>query len=227
MARRCSWRLADRNVTMPASMPRSPSSEHRRCVQRKQCCAVLERESTTTGTPSSTLRSTLRERSRKLEKFDTHATKAADLLMRTTPAFSSSRRASARRRSTAEASTVSTISVTPSCLPKSTAWLATSTAAHDEPGASRSASRARTGPRMSAAGGVYVRTWSITASTCAGDASTRAPLVRPKASTVATCLPPPSTSPRRTVTIGSAVHAEVGSPRRSISVTASARRRSA
>mmetsp|Transcript_13222 Transcript_13222/g.44824 ORF Transcript_13222/g.44824 Transcript_13222/m.44824 type:complete len:207 (-) Transcript_13222:145-765(-) len=191
-------------------MPRSWRSFPRRRHQRNTCWVVLDRESTTTGTPSSRLRMDLRKRSRKLEKLDTHATKAGARHTSTSPAASASASASPRARSTWLASTASTISVTPSCLPKSIAWLATRPAACGPSASSKSASAARTATRRSRARAAKVCTCSMTRSTSLAVASMIAPFSRPKASTVAFRVPPVSASPRSNVTAGSLIH-EAGS----------------
>mmetsp|Transcript_16034 Transcript_16034/g.47168 ORF Transcript_16034/g.47168 Transcript_16034/m.47168 type:complete len:238 (+) Transcript_16034:1253-1966(+) len=86
-------------------------------------------DSTTTGIPHSKLRSVFRDKSKKFEKFDTHATSTGALSMHRTPLSSSSNSWSTSRRSTSEASSASSISVTPSCFPKSSVWFPINAAA--------------------------------------------------------------------------------------------------
>mmetsp|Transcript_71242 Transcript_71242/g.201932 ORF Transcript_71242/g.201932 Transcript_71242/m.201932 type:complete len:200 (-) Transcript_71242:28-627(-) len=169
------------------------------------CCVVFERERTTTGTPTSMLRKIFRQRSKKFVKLLTQPTKAAARPMTSLPSPSSSRRASFSRRSTSRACCDSSISVMPSCLWKSRAWYATSSAASGP--LKNTSSIARTGPRRSALATRKPCTCSMTLSTLLAAARTWLPFLCPKASTVSTRWSPCSTSPRSSVVIGASCQA--------------------
>mmetsp|Transcript_3844 Transcript_3844/g.10945 ORF Transcript_3844/g.10945 Transcript_3844/m.10945 type:complete len:202 (+) Transcript_3844:1069-1674(+) len=171
------------------------------------CCVVLDRDRTTTGTPSSMLRMILRHKSRKLVKLLTQPTKAGSRPMVTFPARSSSSKASFNCLSTRSAWTLSSISVMPSCLWKSNAWFATSSAAKGP--LKKASSILRTLDRKSTSNALKDRAWEISASTVAGAARTWRPFSLPKASTVATTSSPGALQPRprRRVFMGASCHA--------------------
>mmetsp|Transcript_34698 Transcript_34698/g.104826 ORF Transcript_34698/g.104826 Transcript_34698/m.104826 type:complete len:202 (+) Transcript_34698:1536-2141(+) len=171
------------------------------------CCVVLDRDSTTTGTPNSMFRKILRHRSRKFVKLLTQPTKAACRPIATLPACSSAIRASFNWRSTSKAWTLSSISVMPSCLWKSSAWCATISAARGP--LKNTSSMLRTLALWSTSPTWKDLTCAITLSTEPGAASTCRPFSFPKASTV-TAEPSASlrrTSPERIVSIGTSYHA--------------------
>mmetsp|Transcript_1952 Transcript_1952/g.6489 ORF Transcript_1952/g.6489 Transcript_1952/m.6489 type:complete len:265 (+) Transcript_1952:458-1252(+) len=125
-SRCCAARSAEQKVKREGSKPCACSSACSSCAHRKGYCAVCERERTITGTPSSRLRQTFRHMSRKCEKLDTHGTSTTRRGICSWPACSDCHTKSFSRCSTALAWWASSISVTPSCLPKSSAWFATS-----------------------------------------------------------------------------------------------------
>mmetsp|Transcript_11555 Transcript_11555/g.23276 ORF Transcript_11555/g.23276 Transcript_11555/m.23276 type:complete len:220 (+) Transcript_11555:1620-2279(+) len=195
-----SWRLHETYVTKPNSNPCFFIWSTKSCDHRNMCWVVLERDRTTTGTPNSMLRSTFRERSRKLLKFDTHPTKAGVRLIDSRPSDSSRRRRSFRRCSMQPASMASSISVTPSCFLKSKAWLPTNSPAS---GPKSSFSIALTLKRLSISSGTKVFRWCETLDRTEDVARICIPLPESNASLVSTCLPILCSSPLMMVQIGS------------------------
>ena len=100
--------------SLPGSIPNSLAISTRSTVHRYMCCCVLEREQTTTGTPTSRWRRHLRDKSKKLEKLDTQPIKTGSRRITISLSFfSASIRASFRRCSTRLAWMDSSISVIP------------------------------------------------------------------------------------------------------------------
>mmetsp|Transcript_45367 Transcript_45367/g.147436 ORF Transcript_45367/g.147436 Transcript_45367/m.147436 type:complete len:320 (-) Transcript_45367:49-1008(-) len=214
--RRC-WfgREAETKVKRVGSTRSAASSSASSCAQRKGYCAVCERESTTTGMPSSRQRSVLRQRSRKCEKLETQGTRTGRRGITISPAASASHMSSLRRISTGLAWCASSNSVTPSCFPKSTSCAAIISPARCS---SRRASRRRMAGRRSARGAAGPSICLRRASISSVEASSCAPLVAPKASTVRTRSPPSRRFPPSSDTIGEACH-EAGPPLGEVSAT--------
>mmetsp|Transcript_27752 Transcript_27752/g.85144 ORF Transcript_27752/g.85144 Transcript_27752/m.85144 type:complete len:260 (-) Transcript_27752:330-1109(-) len=140
--RRCTDRSQHRKFT--SFFESSSSSSLSSWAQRKQCWPTVARDAIRTGTPHSTFRRTLRDRSRKLEKFWTQNTRTGLRSIVRRPRRSSSRSWSLSERSTGRTRIASSISVTPSCLWKSRAWFATNCGASAPSGSNRRSSAERT-----------------------------------------------------------------------------------
>mmetsp|Transcript_3014 Transcript_3014/g.6826 ORF Transcript_3014/g.6826 Transcript_3014/m.6826 type:complete len:406 (+) Transcript_3014:849-2066(+) len=119
---RCPSRSALRNVHSSGGTPSRCMASLSSWNHRYTCWPVFARLRTTTGTPASRFRSVFRQRSRKFEKLLTAATRAGLRSTRSSPRASDAKRSSTICRSTGLASRASTISVTPSCFPKSRHW---------------------------------------------------------------------------------------------------------
>mmetsp|Transcript_3347 Transcript_3347/g.11042 ORF Transcript_3347/g.11042 Transcript_3347/m.11042 type:complete len:326 (+) Transcript_3347:982-1959(+) len=198
----------------------SSSKDARSFAHLKQCWLVLPRERMTTGTPHSMFRRTFLDKSRKFEKFDTQSTSAADRSTRRTPRRSASKSSSFIARSIGPTWRASSISVTPSCLWKSIAWFAMSTGANSSPNKRASARRTASFVRSTSRTVVRFADSRISFASSMSDSSAY-PFSLPKASTVATRVPPGFARPPIKLQTGSANHSSLCAR-----ISSTARRRS-